>query len=408
MILPFALLLVSMAAAPVLAPSWWARHYPKVALGLGMVTLAYYVFGLQAYDEVFRVGREYVSFVVLIGSLFVVSGGIHIVVKGEATPLANVGFLLAGAVLANVLGTTGAAMLLVRPWIRVNRHRIRPYHIVFFIFLVANIGGCLTPVGDPPLFLGFLQGIPFWWITVHAWPMWATAVGLLLAVFYGIDRYHFARSPKKAIEREVWRFDGWSNLVFLGVILGAVFIEDPLFVREAIMAAAAGASYFLTRRRFQQVHEQNEFEFHPVKEVAILFAGVFATMMPALGWLSANAGKVLGAHPGPGTYYWSTGGLSAVLDNAPTYLGFLSALHAEYSDGIAGVASHNVLELLAISVGAVFFGAATYIGNGPNFMIKAVAGRQGVPAPTFVGYITGYTLPVLAPVLVVVWLLFFR
>ncbi len=196
MILPFALLLGAMALAPLLAPCWWLRHYAKVALGLGAVTLGYYILILQDMPRVLHTAHDYASFIMMVGSLFVVSGGIHIGVKGEATPLANVIFLLIGAIVANVLGTTGAAMLLIRPWIRMNQYRVTAHHIVFFIFIVANVGGCLTPIGDPPLFLGYLQGVPFWWVAKHCWPMWAAGVGLLLAMFYVVDKINFARAPR--------------------------------------------------------------------------------------------------------------------------------------------------------------------------------------------------------------------
>ena len=178
-----------------------------------------------------EVAHEYVSFIALIGSLFVVSGGIHINVKGEATPLKNVLFLLIGAIVANLLGTTGASMLLIRPWIRMNKYRITAHHIVFFIFIVSNVGGCLTPIGDPPLFLGYLKGIPFWWVAEHCWPMWATGVGCLLAMFYVVDRLNFRRAPARVRETETaheqWRFDGLANIVFLAVILGRGVPEPP-------------------------------------------------------------------------------------------------------------------------------------------------------------------------------------
>ncbi len=196
LILPFALLLGAIAAGPLLAPSWWLRHYAKVALGLGAVTLGYYIFVLRDTPALAHTAHEYVSFIALVGSLYVVSGGIHIGVKGEATPFKNVIFLLVGAVLANVLGTTGAAMLLIRPWIRMNQYRVTAHHIVFFIFIVANVGGCLTPIGDPPLFLGYLQGVPFWWVAEHCWPMWAVGIGLLLAIFYVVDKINFTRAPR--------------------------------------------------------------------------------------------------------------------------------------------------------------------------------------------------------------------
>ncbi len=409
MILPFVLLLGAIAAGPVLAPKWWLRHYAKVALGLGAITLGYYLFILRDTHGLGHTAHEYVSFIALVGSLYVVSGGIHIGVKGQATPLANVVFLFIGAFIANVLGTTGAAMLLIRPWIRMNKYRVTAHHIVFFIFIVANVGGCLTPIGDPPLFLGYLQGVPFWWVAEHCWPMWAVGIGLLLAIFYVVDKLNFVRCPKKIRENETahetWRFEGLPNLVFLAVILGAVFVKT-IFAREALMIAAAAGSYFTTKKA---VHEANHFDFHPILEVVILFAGIFATMMPALGWLNENAPRLLGEHPAPGVFYWGTGVLSSALDNAPTYLGFLSALF-----GVAGTSDiHELLgqqhlAILAISVGAVFFGAFTYIGNGPNFMVKAIAEQQKVHTPSFFGFILKFALPFLLPVLVVVWLIFFR
>ena len=410
MILPFGVLLGAIALAPLLAPDWWSRHYPKVALGLGVITLGYYLLVLGASDRVLQVAHDYVCFIMLVGSLFVVSGGIHINVKGEATPLANVGFLLVGAVLANFLGTTGAAMLLIRPWIRMNQYRVTAHHIVFFIFIVANVGGCLTPIGDPPLFLGYLQGIPFWWVAEHCWQMWVTGVGILLAMFYVVDRRNFIRAPREIRQRETthetWKFAGLANLFFLAVILGAVFINHPVFLREGILLAAALGSYFTTAR---SVHEANRFHFHPIQEVAILFIGIFATMIPALDWLGANARELLGPNPAPEVFYWGTGALSSGLDNAPTYLSFLSALlGTSGAKGMGELLGGGTSNLVAISVGAVFFGAATYIGNGPNFMVKAIADHEKVRTPTFPGFIGKFTLPFLLPMLLVVWLIFFR
>ena len=410
MILPFALLLGAIAVAPLIAPGWWLRHYPKVALGLGAVTLGYYVFILRNPASLAHAAHEYVSFIALVGSLYVVSGGIHLGVKGPAAPLTNVLFLLTGAVIANLLGTTGAAMLLIRPWIRMNQYRVTTHHIVFFIFIVANVGGCLTPIGDPPLFLGYLQGVPFWWVAEHCWPMWAVGIGCLLAMFYVVDKINYARAPRPVGEPATatgsWRFDGLPNLFFLAVILVAVFLKQPPYLREILMVAAAAGSYFTTR---PAVHAANHFDFHPIWEVAILFAGIFATMMPALDWLNQNAPRLLGADPAPGLFFWGTGVLSSALDNAPTYLGFLSALFgvtgAADITGLLAAHSHSVL---AISVGAVFFGAATYIGNGPNFMVKAIADQEKVASPSFFGFILRFALPFLLPVLVLVWLMFFR
>ena len=400
-ILPFGLLLATIALAPLLFPDWWAKHYPKVAYGLGAVTLAYYLLDLHAYSRVVQVGHEYVSFIALIGSLFVVSGGIHIAVKGEATPGTNVLFLFFGGLLANLLGTTGASMLLIRPWIRMNKYRITAHHIVFFIFIVSNVGGCLTPVGDPPLFLGYLKGIPFWWVAEHCWPMWAVGVGFLLALFYIVDGLNYRRAPK-AVRTELaappdqWRFEGLWNVAFLAVILGAVFINHPPFLREILMVAAAAGSYFTTKKH---VHEANHFNFHPIQEVAILFAGIFATMMPALDWLQANAARL--ASPNPALFYWSSGVLSSILDNAPTYLCFLSAAFGLFT-------KPDDQYILAISIASVFFGANTYIGNGPNFMVKSIADHQKVHMPGFLGYVFKYSLPYMLPMLLLIWLLFFH
>jgi Na+/H+ antiporter NhaD/arsenite permease-like protein len=464
MILPFGLLLGTIALAPVWAREWWPKHYPKVAYILGAITLAYYLFGLHAYTRILDVGHEYVSFIVLIGSLYVVSGGIHIQVKGEATPRSNTLFLLLGALLANLLGTTGASMLLIRPWIRMNKHRITAYHIVFFIFVVSNVGGCLTPVGDPPLFLGYLKGIPFWWVAEHCWPIWAVGVGFLLALFYALDAANYRRAPQEVRAQQTeaqgqWRFDGLWNLAWLAVILGAVFLSRPPLAREILMAGAAAGSWFTTRK---EVHEANRFDFHPIQEVAILFVGIFATMMPALDWLQGNAARM--GQPSPALFYWGSGVLSSLLDNAPTYLSFLSAafgvfLDAEIIQKVQLLVQHHGADLgsltgphaeairntfaalqkyhaatlargqvgteevevafllgnaglnqyiLAISIGAVFFGANTYIGNGPNFMVKIIADQQKIRTPGFGGFVFKYTLPCMAPMLLLIWLLFFR
>ncbi len=410
MVSPFVALLAMIALAPLFFADWWGRHYIKVAFGLAAAVVLYYLAGLHAGERVWRTTEEYISFICLVGSLFVVSGGIHINVKGEATPFVNVVFLLIGAVVANLLGTTGASMLLIRPWLRMNKYRVTGHHVCFFIFIVSNVGGCLTPIGDPPLFLGYLQGVPFWWVAKQCLPMWLTGVGILLAMFYVVDNLNFRRASKAVREKETahetWRFDGLANLFFLAVIISAVFINPPPFLREALMLAAAAGSYFTTNK---SVHESNHFSFHPVKEVAVLFVGIFATMMPALDWLALNADKLLGTHPAPGIFYFGSGTLSSVLDNAPTYLSFLSALFGTSgtSDIHALLALHPKF-IIAISIGSVFFGANTYIGNGPNFMVKAIADQQKVHTPTFVDYVWKFTLPFMLPMIVVVWWIFFR
>jgi Na+/H+ antiporter NhaD/arsenite permease-like protein len=354
---------------------------------------------------------EYVGFMSLIGSLFVIAGGIHITVKGEATPGINCLYLLLGAVLANVIGTTGASMLLIRPWIRMNKYRITSFHVVFFIFIVSNVGGCLTPIGDPPLFLGYLKNIPFLWTLQNLWQPWATAVTLLIGIFYVLDRHNFLRAPRDVREmetaHETWRFDGLHNLFFLAAVLGAVFL--PEFWREALMIVAALASYFSTPR---QVHESNHFTFGPIKEVGWLFLGIFATMVPALDYLQNNA-QTLGVQSNLG-FYFSSGALSAFLDNAPTYLTFLSTafgLHGLDIDSQADVhtfVQNHAGTVMSISLGSVFFGAMSYIGNGPNLMVKSIADRAKVHTPSFFGYLFQYSILYLLPVLVLVGWIFLR
>ncbi len=414
MILPFGALLLMIAAGPLFFGKWWHHHYPKVAVGLGLVTASYYVFGLGNAARLFPVAHEYVSFIALIGSLYVVAGGIHITVKGEARPLTNVIFLFIGAVISNVIGTTGASMLLVRPWVRMNRYRITSFHVVFFIFIVSNVGGCLTPIGDPPLFLGFLKGVPFFWVFEHCWPAWVIAMGLLLAIFYVFDRINFSRPPKEVNEAmtasETWRFDGAGNLFFIAVIIAAVLGNKllPPFIPDAIMIAAAVASYLTTRK---SIHESNDFNFEPIKEVAWLFVGIFATMIPALDYLERHASS-LGLHT-PMQFFWGTGLLSGFLDNAPTYLTFLAAALGDQGLSISNpedilkfIATDNHF-LVAISLGAVFFGALTYIGNGPNFMVKNITQQLGVKTPGFFGYLFCYALPILIPTYAIIAVLFF-
>jgi Na+/H+ antiporter NhaD/arsenite permease-like protein len=417
MMLPFGLLLAVIAVGPLLFGRWWSRHYGKTAFALGAVTVGYYLLFLPSAAGVTVAGQahDYLGFIALVGSLYVVSGGIHIRANGQATPLKNVLFLLVGALLANLVGTIGASLLLIRPWLRFNERRLGSHHVVFFIFLVSNVGGCLTAFGNPPLFLGCLKGVPIWWVAKNCWPMWLCGVAILLAAFYFVDRRSCRFAPAQPLHdsRGRWHVEGLWNLVFLAVILAAVFISRPLFLREGLMFAAAFASYFTTSKL---VHEANHFDFHPIREVAVLFLGIFATMMPALDWLQANARTVLGADPSPVLVYWTSGTLSSVLDNAPTYLSFLSALFGTHGQVLGHPvemarmldAGQLTRSLAALSVGAVFFGGCTYIGNAPNFMVKAIAERRGLVLPGFLGYIFKWTIPVMLPLLIVVWLIFFR
>lgn len=423
MVGPFALLLLLIAVMP-LTPARikhsWERYYALVAIGLGALVVGYYlVFMPGGGATALHTGREYLSFICLIGSLFVVSGGIHIGVRERAAPVSNVIFLAIGAVLSNFIGTTGASMVLIRPWIRMNKMRIKAYHIIFFIFIVSNAGGALTPIGDPPLFLGYLRGIPFFWLIEHVWMQWLFTVGALLAVFYACDRNGIRRAAEQSGETGVTppsgaiTFEGKANLFFLAAIIGAVFIPDHYFphLRELVMASSAIASFIFTPGR---IHKANEFTFGPIKEVAFLFAGIFATMIPALGYIDQH-GREFGIEK-PITYYLSAGSLSAVLDNAPTYATFLrlaeTTTQAGHPEAFTGreTSEKQVLDVMralpsgrrlivAVSLGAVFFGAMTYIGNGPNFMVKSIADSAGIKTPTFFGYIFKYSLPVLLPIL---------
>jgi len=412
---PFILLLLAIALMPFINLHWWERHYPKVSVGLGLLTLGYYALWVRNFERIEHTAVEYVGFIALVGSLFVVAGGIVIRVEGQARPIENVLLLGAGAVLANIIGTAGASMLLIRPFIRMNKYRITAFHIVFFIFIVSNVGGCLTPIGDPPLFLGYLKGIPFFWVAEHLWMIWLVGVGWLLAIFFGFDIQNFGEAPKDVRDRETptrrWRIEGNRNFLFLAVILGAVFISRPLFLREAIMAAAGIAGYMLTRKTLPHVHEENQFNFAPLREVAWLFIGIFATMMPVLDWLEHNSAS-LGINS-VGAYYWGCGSLSSALDNAPTYLNFLSAAIGSFtpasaSDPIGQILESHPRHIIAISVGAVFFGAMTYIGNAPNFMVRSIAQHQKVQVPSFFGYFFKYSLPIMLPMLLFVWWVFFR
>ncbi|HVU37972.1 MAG TPA: sodium:proton antiporter, partial [Opitutales bacterium] len=398
------LLIAAMPLAPHKQRHWWEKYYPAVSLGMGGAMAFFYLWRIPAgTGEVLHTLRDYLSFISLISSLYVVAGGIHLQVRGRATPLVNVVFLALGALLANVIGTTGASMVLIRPWLRLNKHWAAPRHVVVFIFLVSNIGGALTPIGDPPLFLGYLQGVPFFWLAGEVIVPWVGTVAAILAVFYYFDRRAFQDLPKK-LERNLeagggsWRCDGVGNVLLLMVLVAAVFLPEAWFpVREVAML---GLAFFSWRSTPREIHRKNAFTFGPVKEVALLFFGIFLTMMPALTWIAARGESMRFSNPAG--YYFACGSLSSVLDNAPTYLNFFQLIQSGH-DGGALLLSRD---LVAVSLGAVFFGAMTYIGNGPNFMVKAIAQEAGVECPTFFRYITRYSLPLLLPILAVAGLVF--
>lgn len=398
-VLPFAGFLLAIALAPLFAPRFWADHYGKVSLAFGAPVAAWFL--VAAPRELLHTATEYTSFLVLLGSLFTISGGILLKGTIRGTPAVNCAFLGVGAAAANLFGTTGASMLLIRPLLRANAHRKSAGHVVvFFIFVVANIGGVLTPIGDPPLFLGYLRGVPFFWTVTNLWHFWLLGTGLVVGIFYLLDRRAALREGAfpgpGASGATPLSVEGKGNFLLLAVVIGAVFLPTP--ARETAMAAAAIVSAWKTPAR---IREENAFTYHPIVEVAVLFAGIFATMMPALLILKARGGELGVA--APWHFFWTTGVLSSFLDNAPTYLTFLSL--AQGLPGSADVAGVSVPVLRAISAGAVFMGANSYIGNAPNFMVKAIAEGSGVRMPSFFGYM-GYSAAVLLPVFALVTVLF--
>jgi Na+/H+ antiporter NhaD/arsenite permease-like protein len=431
-VIPFVLLLLMIATGPLFYEHFWHKNYPKIAVILAAIVVSYYLFVLHNTHGPVHALFEYVQFIALLASLFIASGGILIKVDKKASPMANVMLLLIGAVISNLIGTTGASMLLIRPFIRLNKGRIQPYHIIFFIFMVSNVGGSLTPIGDPPLFLGFLKGVPFFWTLTHNWAAWAMALIILAIIFYIFDKRNVSSGdePEQAYSNKV-TITGKRNFIWLAVVIVAVFIDPNVFswvpgisydgqvfsfVREVIMLSVAYLSYKFAKK---EAHELNEFSFEPIKEVTFIFIGIFGTMMPALDlvgeFAKSETGAALITH---NTLYWGTGLLSGFLDNAPTYLNFLAAAMASQGGSISvlsevtafangGVYHDSVLDLKAISVAAVFFGAMTYIGNGPNFMVKSIAEQVGIKMPSFFGYIIRFSIPILLPLLVIIWFIFF-
>jgi Na+/H+ antiporter NhaD/arsenite permease-like protein len=439
--LPFVLLLLAIALAPLIAPQWWHSNRNKtlVAAVVSLPTLVYLGLTLGDWGRMLLAEKamEYVGFIVVIGALFVISGGIFIQGSLSGTPLVNTGVLGIGAVLANLVGTTGASVLLIRPLLRANKSRKRVAHIViFFIFIVANAGGLLTPIGDPPLLLGFLKGVPFDW-TLRLWPQWLAVNGALMLIFNLWDQWALNKD-----ERELPGSQHEQVLIHEPLrVRGAVSIGALLGVLATILAAgiaaASGRPWLPGMQELAIVvlaliayngaprenRERNAFTFGPIIEVAVLFAGIFVTMAPVLEILNEWSGggrTVLGMHftvRTPLEFFWTTGALSSVLDNAPTYLAFAAS-----AAGLEGVPAHGPFLgqlllnptigpeaaniLAAISTGAVFMGANTYIGNAPNFMVKAIAEENGVKMPSFFGYMV-YSLGILLPLFVLVSLVFF-
>ena len=436
-VVPFAGILLSIALMPVTAPGFWHHHFGKTtafwAFALLVPLALNYGLGVTAREVVHTLLAEYLPFIVLLFALFTVSGGLHLRGKLHGSAWQNTRLLALGTALASIMGTTGAAMLLIRPLLRANDNRRHRAHVVvFFIFLVANIGGALTPLGDPPLFLGFLKGVDFFWTTkAMLWPT-LTASALLLALFFVIDRWLWRREgsgrPAAAdpTPDRPLAIEGKINLLLLAGIIALVLmsgtwrpglevvvygttLELQNITRDAGLLTIAWASWRLTSRRIRQA---NHFSFGPIIEVAKLFAGIFITITPAIAMLRAGSDGVMApliaavsgpdGRPNDVIYFWMTGALSSFLDNAPTYLVFFNLAGGDAATLMGPLGT----TLTAISAGAVFMGANTYIGNAPNFMVKSIAESSGVRMPSFFAYL-GWSLLVLVPVYALLTLLFF-
>ena len=443
--IPFVGMLLSIALWPLLGPEFWHHHFGKVAAGWALflaVPLVAIYKGTGIYEILHIMLADYVPFIILLWSLYSVSGGILLRGALQGTPIVNVVLLLIGTILASWMGTTGAAMLMIRPFLRANKHRKnRTFMVVFFIFLVANIGGSLTPLGDPPLFLGFLHGVSFFW-TFNIGPHMLTMALLLLVIYFCLDTYHYRKELRQAgqppviksdmdqEDRVPLRLEGKLNFLFLAGIVGAVLFSGVVdwgeinvfgvhrgvqdWVRDGLLILLGALSILTTSVTIRQ---DNDFTWFPIQEVAYLFVGIFVTMIPCLLILKAGShgalAFIINGVTKPWHYFWVAGMLSAFLDNAPTYLTFFNtALGSFYSglneaQAVPLLMTEKAVYLKAISSGAVFFGACSYIGNAPNFMVRSISEEAGTPMPSFFGYILRYTVVFLIPCFIVITFLFY-
>jgi Na+/H+ antiporter NhaD/arsenite permease-like protein len=427
---PFACMLLAVALLPLVAESWFHHNRNKaiVAAVLGVPTLIYLFadFGRLGLELATTTAEEYVAFIILLLALFAISGGIYLTGNLVATPRTNLAFLATGAILASFIGTMGASMVLIRPLLRANSERTHSRHtVIFFIFAVSNVGGLLTPLGDPPLFLGFLRGVPFTW-TLRLWPQWLLASALVLAAYLVFEVYYYRKEPAKALLEDVkdyvpMRIKGKINLALLVLVIVVILFSSRLavvgealhfpFVREVLLVALTYASFRFGPRG---PRASNHFCWAPIVEVSVLFAGIFATMIPALALLQARGGAI--GLSQPWHYFWASGGLSSFLDNAPTYLAFTSVAQGQVGVSTVGALTASAIApgsafspaafLAAISCGAVMMGAMTYVGNAPNFAVKCIAEHSGLKMPSFFGYM-GYSVLVLLPIFAIVTAVFF-
>ncbi len=435
--IPFAGILLSIALFPLILPDFWHHHFGKIsafwAATLGIPFLIAFK-GAALYEILHIILADYVPFIILLWSLYTVSGGILLRGTLRGTPIVNVIILIIGTLLASWMGTTGAAMLLIRPFLRANNYRKnRTFMVVFFIFLVANVGGSLTPLGDPPLFLGFLHGVSFFW-TFKILPHMLMVAIILLVIYFILDTYYYRKegvsAPEEEGVKEPLKLEGTYNFIFLAGIVGSVLMSGIVdwgevttlgihravqdWVRDGLLVVMGILSLVATPIR---IRDDNDFTWFPIIEVGYLFIGIFITMIPCLLILKAGSQGALAFLTNgvtqPLHYFWVTGGLSSFLDNAPTYLTFFnSALGAFYpgmseAQAVPLLMTENAIYLKAISAGAVFFGACSYIGNAPNFMVRSISEEAGTPMPSFFGYILKYSLVFLIPVFVIVTFVFF-
>jgi Na+/H+ antiporter NhaD/arsenite permease-like protein len=439
--IPFAGILLSIALFPLIAPEFWHHHFPKISAMWAVLFAVPFLFvyqGVAVYEILHIYLLDYIPFIILLWGLYTIAGGILVKGSLRGTPAVNLLILLIGTLMASWVGTTGAAMITIRPLLRANAERKHKVHLViFFIFLVANIGGTLTPLGDPPLFLGFLHGVSFFW-TMSLFPEFLFTAIVLLIIVYIWDTIAFRREGlqlPKSEGGEKLRIEGAFNfLLLLGVVAGVLFsgmvhlgsftvygvhMELQNLIRDFWIIGMGLLSLKLTK---SELRKGNEFTWFPIKEVAYLFAGIFMTIIPALAILKAGEKGALAmlitSVQTPMHFFWMTGTLSSFLDNAPTYLTFFNtalgklgltepAVRAAFAAGTHAVDYPEFIKLLTgISLGAVFMGANTYIGNAPNFMVKSIAEESGIKMPSFFGYMFMYSLPILIPVFILVSLLF--
>ncbi len=427
--IPFGLMLLMIAIGPLVAEHWWEKNANKliVSLLLGIPTAVCLIMGGMVHELEHQLFNDYVPFIILLLALFVITGGIHISGDIKAKPWVNTTFLGLGWLLASIMGTTGAAMLLIRPLLTTNQQREHKVHtVLFFIALCANCGGLLTPLGDPPLFMLFLRGAEFTWF-MSMWPQWLFTGGMLMLIYFALDTYYYKKEHWVALsadarERVPMRLGGSINFLYLvGVVLSVAFINSgsipamgeenaPMwlkYLREIVLLSLTFLSLYTTKKKVR--FELNKFSWGPIIEVAVLFLGIFTTMTPALAYLNANAAS-LGVTD-TWQFYYSTGLLSSFLDNTPTAVAFHSVATGLTADQIAAFGGNMMagipeILLTAICIGAVFFGAMTYIGNGPNFMVKAIAEESGIKMPSFFGYMYKFSLIVLLPIYILVQLIF--